>query len=104
MKLITEELKKQLPKPYSQENEDDPIVYAHFFGTNGDWYILEYNPEDNCCFALCCLLECELGYVSVDELESLRFPPFGTPIERDLYWEPRPLSVVKAGAAKRYGQ
>jgi len=29
----------------------------------------------------------ELGYVSQSELEGLRFPPLGLPVERDLFFE-----------------
>lgn len=29
----------------------------------------------------------ELGYFSLDELASIKAPPFGLGIERDLYWD-----------------
>ncbi|MCL6481523.1 MAG: DUF2958 domain-containing protein [Firmicutes bacterium] len=41
-------------------------------------------------------MESELGYFSLDELESIR-GPLGLKVERDLYWKPVPLSKVKSG-------
>jgi hypothetical protein len=40
-------------------------------------------------------IELELGYFSLDELESVR-GPFGLKIERDLYWKPKTLREVMA--------
>ena len=37
--------------------------------------------------------EKELGYVSLNELRSVR-GPLGLPIERDLYWQPKPLREI----------
>ena len=37
--------------------------------------------------------EQELGYFSLTELDEVRLKGLG--IERDMYWEPRPLSKVK---------
>lgn len=36
----------------------------------------------------------ELGYFSLSELEKVR-GPLGLRVERDLYWEPKPLSEVR---------
>jgi len=33
----------------------------------------------------------EWGYFSLRELMSVRFPPFGLPLERDLHWKPGPV-------------
>ena len=37
MKLLTEELRMQLPLLYSQENEKDPMVHAKFFTPWSNW-------------------------------------------------------------------
>jgi len=42
-------------------------------------------------FGLCDLGFPELGYVSLDELESVGV------VERDLYWEPKSLCEVRVG-------
>ena len=48
MKLMTEELKKKIPLLYSQENVEDPIVYAKYFTPDSywTWYVLEYDGKD----------------------------------------------------------
>jgi hypothetical protein len=36
----------------------------------------------------------EWGYFSLSELQSVKCPPFGLGIERDLYFDPKPISKV----------
>jgi hypothetical protein len=36
----------------------------------------------------------EWGYFSLSELQSVKCPPFGMGIERDLYFDPKPISKV----------
>lgn len=62
-------------------------VIAKFFNLcgAGTWYATEYNPEDRCFFGLAVLHEAELGYFSLDEMESIKLP-FGLTIERDLHF------------------
>ena len=36
----------------------------------------------------------EWGYFKLSELESVKCPPFGMGIERDLYFDPKPISQV----------
>ena len=45
----------------------------------------------------------ELGYVSLSELESIKFPPFGLPIERDIHFEPRQTISEYAKEARELG-
>jgi hypothetical protein len=43
-KLMTEELRKQLPSLYAQENKGGKaMVYAKYFCGSWTWYALEYN-------------------------------------------------------------
>jgi hypothetical protein len=46
------------------------------------WCTLGFGPECD-----------ELGYFSIDELESIK-GPLMIGIERDIHWQPRPLSEV----------
>ncbi len=94
MKLLTEQLLRVLPPLYAQEGlGEDAIVYIHFFNPLGvgDWWITEGSPEgdDFIMFGLCDLGFPELGYVSLNELESVRV------IERDLHWIARALREVR---------
>ena len=41
----------------------------------------------------------EWGYFGLSELESVKCPPFGMGIERDLYFDPKPISKVCPKAA-----
>lgn len=96
MKLVTNEVRKALPKLYSQENKgEDAIVGVKFFNPSGigTWYATEFDGEDTF-FGLVDLGWPELGYFSLSELESYT-GPFGLKIERDLYWTPKPLSEVR---------
>lgn len=124
MKMLTKEIEKRLPPLYANEGLEpvncpkcynkethqwegcdycngtgivkDPIVYVKFFTpwTNWTWYGLEYDPEQRLFFGYVEGMENELGYFSLDELESIK-GPFGLKIERDMYFDPCPLSKIK---------
>lgn len=93
MKLLTKEILKSLPPLYSQENNPDPIVRVKFFHpmSNWTWYATEYDGKD-IFFGLVDGFEKELGNFSLSELQSVKIHGLG--IERDLYFEPKPLSEV----------
>ena len=99
MELLPDEIKSKLPPLYSQEHVDDPIVHVKFFTPDGDWtwYATEGSQEEDdfIFFGLVIGHETELGNFSLNELKKCR-GRFGLPIERDLHFEPQPLSVVRA--------
>lgn len=103
MQLLTQELRAQLPKLYSQENVKDPIVHLKFFtpDSNWTWYVTEgeADGDDFRFFGYVVAFESEWGYFVLSELESAR-GPLGLPIERDLYFEARPFSAIE-GANQR---
>lgn len=110
MQLMNDELEKAFRKYpfYSQDGKGgDSRIVAKFFGgsaatwlitegekqPNGDWLLYgyvtlglidEFDPDN---------LLWEWGYVFLSELKDLRFPPFGLPVERDLYIEPGKTKV-----------
>jgi hypothetical protein len=96
MKLLTKEIINQLPPLYSTENTPDPMVQVKFFApdSNWTWYATEYDPEEGRFFGWVEGFESELGYFNLAELQSSK-GPMGLPIERDLYFDPVPLSQVK---------
>ena len=53
--------------------------------------IVEYDPDDRLCFGLVIGHDREMGYFSIEELEQVR-GPMRLRVERDLYFEPKPLS------------
>lgn len=66
--------------------------------TNWTWYIYEYDPESNIAFGFVVGHDKELGEFSLNELRELILGhEDGVPvprIERDLYWDARPLGQV----------
>jgi hypothetical protein len=108
MELLTQELRKQLPPLYSQENESDPMVICKFFHplSHWTWYAYEGSPVDEngyydtdkekvdfVFFGWVYGDYPELGYFSLSELESVTVMGLG--IERDLHFTPMRLSEVK---------
>lgn len=91
MKLLTKELKKQIPALYSTESIPlkEKIAVAKFFNPMGagTWYVIEGQEEDGdfIFFGLVDLHEQEFGYFSLNELQSIRLP-FGLKIERDIHF------------------
>ena len=99
MELMTEELKKQLPPLYSQEQNPDPTVICKFFTpwSSWTWYAFEYSPEEQLFFGKVFSEMCpdgEIGYFSLVELESIK-GLMGLKIERDLFFQPKKLSECK---------
>lgn len=95
MKLLTQEIRKNLPALYSQEDVKDSMVWAKFFTPDStwDWYAIEFDQED-LFFGLVRGFDTELGYFALSDLEE-NCGPMGLKIERDRYWEPRRLSQVR---------
>lgn len=100
MKLLTKELRKQLPQLYATEKEEDKLLICKFFtpDANWTWFAAEFDQEDTF-FGLVIGFEREWGYFSLSELEQVR-GPLGLPIERDLYFQPTRASAlgVRPGA------
>lgn len=100
MMLMTKELRAALPPLSSTEHESDPIARVKFFTPWSDWtwFGLEFDGEDTF-FGLVDGFESELGYFSLTELEEAR-GPCGLRIERDLYFQPTPLSELQSKTRK----
>jgi hypothetical protein len=102
MKLLAEEIKKQLFALYSQENIADPVCSLKFFTPDSSftWFIVEGGQQEDgdwLFFSKVISHLCpdgELGYVLLSQLEEVR-GSLGLPVERDLYWQAKPLSQCK---------
>lgn len=101
MKLFTKDIDKKLFAQYSKGADlENQTVVAKIFNPygRGAWYILNSDPEDpDYLWAIVDLFEVETGSVSRSELESIKVPPFGLHLERDMYFTP-------VNAAKLYKQ
>ena len=96
MKLLTQANRKALPPLYSQDGKGmDAVAHVKFFGSGRwTWFITEFDGDDTLFGWIVSGLgaDCdELAYFSLAELQTLRFPPFNLPLERDLYFTPKPL-------------
>jgi len=102
MKLLTKEIISKLPKLYSQENVEDPVVHIKFFTPDSGWtwYITEGSEQENGDHLFFCKVisplepSGELGYASLNELKKVR-GSLGLPIERDYYFSAKKLSQCK---------
>jgi Protein of unknown function (DUF2958) len=107
MKLLTEEVRAQLPPLYSQEKNKDPIIHCKFFTpwSNWTWFATEGEPDEDDFrfFGYVCGHEEEWGYFVLSEMEEVRGPG-GLAIERDLHFTPGPFSQVIQQYRRERGQ
>ena len=107
MKLLTAELRSQIPPLYSQEKNPDATIHLKLFcpWSNWTWFASEGSEQegDFLFFGYVIGHEEEWGYFLLSELESVRGPG-GLAIERDLYFNPGPFSEVIARFRKERGQ
>lgn len=97
MKLLTKDNLKQLPPLYSQDGKGmEAIAQVKFFTPDGNWtwYATEYDPETRTFFGLVDGLEKELGYFTLNDIETIR-GKLGLPVERDRWFTPTPLKDLK---------
>jgi hypothetical protein len=93
MKIITKEIEQAFAKQGKTGNKsmkDIKIVLKLFGGGAFSWYLYE-KISDDIYMAFVNLGDPEMsecGTVSMKELMSLKFRPFGLGIERDMYFKP----------------
>lgn len=98
MKLLTKQLIENLKK--NKSNVKDPLVLVHYFNPvgRGNWFGITYNEKNDIMFGYVSLFgdwNDELGDFYLKELEDINLP-LGLHIERELNWQPTPLSEVRA--------
>ena len=96
MKLITANIQKKLERNYqksAETRETQNVVLKLFGGSNFTWLITEIEPDGDTMWGLCDIGQgfCEYGTVSLRELKSIKFPPFGLGVERDMYFNGGPV-------------
>ena len=98
MKLVTKQIEKRFEKYplYSQDSKgDNATIICKFFLARYTWYVLEAQKQANGDYTFYGIVdngnECEYGYFSLRELESLRV--WGClKVERDMYFDPIKIS------------
>ena len=95
MKLILKEQYEKLRNNATRGLEKsitDEKVVVKLFNPSGSatWWI--YSIDDNGdCFGVAQLFgrdTREYGYFNINEIKAIKCPPFGLPIERDMYYTP----------------
>ena len=93
MKLLTKAIEKKLrlqhtaTKDAGGENlHHKPVV--RFFGGSSFTMLASEMDGDGNLFGVTDmgLGYKEMGFTNLKELQAIKFPPFGLPVERDLYW------------------
>jgi len=89
-----------VPALFATEHEFDPVVYAKLFMPDAGWmwYITEYDPVGQRGVGFVRGQE-DLVWISLDDLATVR-GPMGLAIERDVMWQPTPLSRVRHGEVR----
>jgi len=98
MELIPKDLAKSIPKLYESEGEvlEEKMVYVKLFtpDSNWTWWVLEYDEDERVLFCVVDGFERELGYVSLDELESIQ-GKLGLSVERDIHFTPKRYKEIE---------
>ena len=109
MQLMTAEIEKALRK-YPLNSQDgkggnSKIIVKYFGGSAATWLITEGEPRRNGDWLLYGFITLgmpdfepgkllwEWGYVTLKELQNVRFPPYGLGVERDILVEPLKYKV-----------
>jgi len=94
MKLLTAGIEKRLAQyPFGSQDgkgENAEVIVKFFGGYAATWLVTEGEKNEDGdweFFGKVTLFgdEWEWGYFTLAELKELRFPPFGLPIERDMW-------------------
>jgi uncharacterized protein (UPF0254 family) len=91
-KLFTKQIDDMLFKQYPLGNDlSKQMVVTKIFNPygRGVWYLLNSDPNDpEYLWAIVDLYEVEVGSVSREDLQTIKVPPFGLNLERDMYFQP----------------
>jgi hypothetical protein len=106
MNLFTKsQFEKLLDNGRNRDQDHPPVVKLFTPDAMCTWLLSEINPAEPVAFGLCDLGagSPELGYVSIEELRSVR-GKLGLPVERDLSFTARyPMSVYAEAARQSEG-
>ncbi len=97
MVLLDSKIRKQLEKYplYSQDGKGkSALCVCKFFLGDYTWYITEFDGEDTLFGVTVNSYGPEFGYISLNELQTIKAKPFGFEVERDLYFKPTELENI----------
>ena len=97
MKLLTKEMRENLPTLGSTAEESNPMCIAHFFNPcgAGDWYVIEGGEINGqyIFYGIANIIAPDFGEFTLQQLEEVS-KQLIIPIERDLYYTPEPAQEV----------
>lgn len=85
----------KVPPLYATEDEGDPVARVKLFSRAWTWYVTEYDPATGEAFGLVEGFADEWGYFSIPEMEELNRSHGMNVVERDVLFEPAPVSEVR---------
>ncbi|WP_238383074.1 DUF2958 domain-containing protein [Rubripirellula obstinata] len=93
--LLPKGILAKLPTLGATSENPDPVVQVKWFtpDANWTWWVIEYDPESRIAYGFVRGIEDEFGTFTFDEVEQLR-GSLGLPVERDLHFDPQPVSKV----------
>lgn len=109
MKLLNQELKAKLRANWNKRVQDgvehdyQPVVKIFNPLGNSTWIFTELSDDEDTLFGLCDLGYPELGYASLEELESYR-GVWGLGLERDFGFTPNKTLSQYADEARKEGR
>ena len=105
MKLLTKEIENKLRKN-AESNEENLKPVVKFFGGSYTALFTELADDGDTLFGLADLGMGfpELGYASLEEIASVKVPPFGLGIERDMYFKADKSLEAYAAEARNNGR
>jgi len=110
MKLLTKAIEKKLRKNAETKPEKlrdmGHVPVVKFFGGPYTALFTELDEDGDTLFGLMDLGVGfpELGYASLKEIASVKVPPFGLGIERDMYFKPNKSIEEYANVARNNGR
>jgi len=94
--LITKEIRRKLPKLYSQDGNKNPMVYLKLFSPYSNWtlYVTEFDGKETFFGYVTGAGFPEWGYSNYKELAKANRN--GLPlIERDMYFKPKRFNQIR---------
>lgn len=95
MRLLTQELRRKLPRLYATEEQNNPTLICKFYlsMTPWVWYATEFDGKDTFYGYVEGSFKKDFEYFSLRRLENLQ-GPFRIRVQRDYTFKPQRLSDV----------
>lgn len=84
----------KMPSTEELREDENLVALVKLFNPagSGTWFIAGYDPDTRRAYGRAVLQESEVGFIDMAELVDFRSSFYGLPIERDLWFTPKPLS------------